>query len=66
MKALPSFMYMNPEIAAMRNEAKLCTGCKSLMTTLGREFCGIGRHKLVRCEKFSDKTTQLADSEKIA
>jgi rRNA maturation endonuclease Nob1 len=54
-KALPAFMYGNPESAAIRNEEKKCTGCKSLMNTLGREFCGIGKRKLERCRKYSEK-----------
>ena len=53
--ALPAFMYRDPMEAAMRNEAKQCTGCRHLAKLLNREFCGAGRRTLTRCKKFDDK-----------
>ena len=54
-KALPAFMYENPEAVAIRNEEKKCTGCKHLCGVLGNHFCGVGKRTLVRCNRFKEK-----------
>lgn len=52
--ALPAYMYKDPMEAAMRNEARQCTGCRHLAKLLDREFCGAGHRTLTRCKKFDD------------
>lgn len=55
-KAMPAYMYGDPCEAAMRQEAKQCTGCRHEMTVAKRTFCGAGRRKMVRCHRYDDKT----------
>lgn len=59
-KALPAFFYGDPEKAAMVLESRSCNGCKSLLETLGREFCGVGMRKLERCRRYQEKEAEHA------
>lgn len=53
--ALPADFYRDPMEAAMRSEARQCTGCNHLGELMRREFCGKGRRKLVKCKWFDLK-----------
>lgn len=54
-RAMPSFMYRNPEDAAMRNEAKSCKGCASFGVVFGVAMCMQGKKPLRKCNRFEQK-----------
>lgn len=58
MTALPKFMYGDPMLAAMRNEAREAKGCNSCAfseSVFGRKLCIKGKKHTSRCDLYIDK-----------